>query len=198
MMLDLEDRKMEPLLVRHLEAHLGTILHGWSLDADGDTVPFQVVELSDGKEPSVHTYSTLGLSNHPLQSRVSNKEIRCELVMVARNGSDAIPGVLQQVGRGLIQEGHALLRGDVIGPRNPLISGSSMSALYASIPVYFPNSFATCDSAQGPIVFIWLIPIAQKEASYIQENGWNAFEKLLVNCDLDLSDLFRDSITGLS
>lgn len=106
MMLDLEDRRMEPLLVRHLEAHLGTILHGWSLDADGDTVPFQVVELSDGKEPSVHTYSTLGLSNHPLRSRVSNKEIRCELVMVARNGSDAIPGVLQQVGRGLIQALH--------------------------------------------------------------------------------------------
>lgn len=193
MMLDLEGHRMDPLLVKHLEAHLGTILHGWSLDADGDTIPFQIVELSGGKEPSVHTYSTLGLSNHPLQSRVSNKEIRCELVMVARNGSDAIPGILQQVGKGLIQEG-ALLRGDVIGPRNPLINGSSMSALYASIPVYFPDSFATCDSAQGPIVFIWLIPIAQKEAFYIQKNGWSAFEKLLVGCDPDLSDLFRNSV----
>lgn len=184
---------MDTAVVKHLETHLGTIQHGWSVDAEGFPVSFQVVELGREKEPTVKQFATLGLSNFPLISRVSGKAISCELVMVARNGSGAIPGVMQQIGRELVQQGNALLRGDVIGPRGLLVAGSQLAALYASIPTWFPDSFASCTTGSGTVVFVWLIPISCEEADFIRQNGWNVFEETLQQCDPDLSDLLRAS-----
>lgn len=183
---------MEPLLVQHLEQHIGKILHGWSTDARGNHVAFQVVQLENVL--GVNAYSTLGLSKYSLQSRVTRKSIRSELIMLCRDGGDSIPGVLQQVGQELVNQEKALLRGDVIGPKNALIPGSQLRALYASIPVYLPDSFGRCEAEQGPVVFIWLIPISLPEVEYVRNRGWDAFEKVLQKQDPDLTDFFRQSV----
>ena len=51
-------------VVDHLEQHLGEIEGGWSVDADGRPVPFQIVRCpASGLEGCV-AFSTLGLSDH--------------------------------------------------------------------------------------------------------------------------------------
>src|SRR5262249_44332691 len=148
---------MAPALITHLEAHLGQIQGGWQRDPDKRKLLFQIVRFAHGPVPGTKALTTLGLSNHPLKSRVSEKIIRCELVMLVRNGSKSLPGILQQVAMEMLQSRFAVLRGDVLGPRGPLVDGSKMQALYASNPVYFPETFAACRSESlGTIIFIWL------------------------------------------
>jgi hypothetical protein len=186
-------------LPQHLEKFLGTIQGGWSHDADGRKMPFNVVEFAGGPRPNTVTFSTLGLSKTPLRSRTTGKVIHHELVIVIpetmRNGP--APGILQQIGQDAIASEQALLRGDVIGPRGPLFSADShMEAFYASIPVYFPDGFATLRDDDRDVVMVWLVPISRGEAQFVRAHGWNRFEDELVRADPNLIDLRRQTLFG--
>jgi Suppressor of fused protein (SUFU) len=188
--------RMKTSVANHLEMHLGLIQEGWSENADGVSLPFQVVRLNPMSGHDVDLFATLGLSNFKLRSRTSAKSIRCELVIMAHGRARALVGVLQQVATELIEAQWALLRGDVVGPRGPLVEGSLLEALYASIPVYFRKEFASCDTELGPVVFIWLIPISVEEAELVRRIGWPALEQKLEEKDPDLSDLFQPTIVS--
>ena len=180
-------------LPEHIERFLGEIEAGWTQDAEGVGVPFQVARCSGGEAPGT-PFVTLGLSREALKSPVSDKLIRHELVMVLAGShpNGPAPGILQQVGRECLASGKALLRGDVIGPRGPLVDGSALEALYVASPVCLPDAFATYAGGDDQqVVFAWLIPIAGSELEYVRSHGWNAFEDGLVEAQPDLTDLYR-------
>jgi hypothetical protein len=183
-------------LTEHLELYLGEIQEGWTRDADGDKMPFQVLRFGRGSGPRTVSFSTLGLSAYGLQSPSTGREIRHELLMIVPEGlaSGPVPGLLQQVGIDALTAGRALLRGDVIGPQGPLVCGSAMEALYVGMPVYFPDEFATYVGNDLSIVIAWLIPISQSEASYIARKGWRSFENRLAADDPNLTDINRLSL----
>lgn len=183
-------------LIEHLESHLGQIDMGWK-DSDGTVWPFQVLRFLDGPITNTVTYSTLGLSDTPLPSPISAQQVRHELVFMARPEfcDRSVPAILHQVGTEAISMSRAYLRGDVIGPRGTLISGTGMEALYVSLPAYLPVSFATYRSPDGvSSIFAWLVPITSQEAEFAKTKGWEAFEDRLANVDPDLLDLRRKSI----
>lgn len=183
-------------LIEHLESHLGQIDVGWK-DSDGTAWPFQVLRFLGGPIANTVTYSTLGLSDTALPSPVSGKQVRHELLFMARPAfcDRNIPAILHQVGMEAITSRRAYLRGDVIGPRGALISGTDMEALYVSLPVYLPDSFATYKSPEGiSCIFAWLVPITSQEAAFAKTKGWETFEDRLASVDPDLLDLRRKSI----
>lgn len=72
---------------------------------------------------------------------------------------------------------------------------SSLEALYASIPVYFRETFQAFKvDGDLPIIQTWLFPITFDEAKFIKENGWDEFENRLVELDPDLVDFKRQNI----
>ncbi len=179
-------------LTSHLERHLGKIDVAWK-DADGTVWPFYVLRFLGGPVTDTVTYSTLGLADSP----VSNKQVRHELFIMTRSsfGGESFPGLLHQVGTEAISKNRAYLRGDVIGPRGTLITGTNMEALYVSLPIYLPDSFATYNSPEGiSCVFAWLIPITFDEAAVVRLKGWEQFENKLAESDPDLMNLNRSSI----
>lgn len=183
-------------LIGHLESNLGQIDAGWK-DSDGSAWAFQVVRFLGGPIANTVTYSTLGLSDAPLPSPVSAKEVRHELLFMARPTfcDRNIPAILYQVGKDAISRSRPYLRGDVIGPRGTLISGTSMEALYVSLPAYLPDTFATYNSPEGvSCIFAWLVPITSQEAEFAKTRGWEAFEDRLASVDPDLLNLGRKSI----
>ncbi|MFJ6267117.1 suppressor of fused domain protein [Lysinibacillus xylanilyticus] len=183
--------------IEFLEGHLGEIEYGWDKDSEGNKLPFQIVKYKKGPFAGTVTYSTLGLSKQNLVSPISKKEIRQELIFVsyANFGDKNIPGILQNVGLQAINNNIAYLRGDVIGPYGKLFEHSSFEALYASIPVYFPETFQAFKvDGDLPIIQTWLFPITFDEAKFIKENGWDEFENRLVELDPDLVDFKRQNI----
>ena len=92
------------------------------------------------------------------------------------------------------QKNLALLRGDVIGPGEPLVEGAEVSALYVTAPCYFPVEFGGYSDQEGEIVIAWLAPITTEEADYIIGHGWNAFEDVLADQDPELVDFGRSGV----
>lgn len=183
-------------LVEHLERTLGPISAGWSVDPDGVEMPFQIVRFARGSDAGSVGYSTLGLSWRALPSPTSRCHIRQELLMLAPGSltPDHVASLLLQVGASVIGTEQALLRGDVIGPAGPLVPGSELTALYATMPSYFPTEFATFSGDHGKIVIAWLVPIADSEADFVSTYGWEAFEDRLVEQNPDLVDFHRPAM----
>ena len=177
----------ESSLPDHLETHLGTIGRGFS--CDGLTVAeFPTPPTLSG----CRAYSTLGMSHHGLTSRVNDRPVQLEFVMLGRTEQcpGPIPSVLCDVSEETIASHNAVLRGDVIGPRGPIATGSEMEALYATNPVYLPDAFASV----GTVAIVWLVPISRAEANLVVDRGWDVFESVLVREDPDLTNLHRSSV----
>lgn len=103
-------------------------------------------------------------------------------------------GNLLTVAHDLISTHRALLRGEVIGPRGPIVAGSVLEAYYCALPVYFKDGLATFRGTVPGTVIIWVVPISHAEAHFVWEHGWQKFEDLLIARDPDLMDLRRNSL----
>jgi Suppressor of fused protein (SUFU) len=160
-------------------------------------MPFAVVRLPGGPLKDRKVFATVGLSDHILRSKSSSKPIRQELIFIAPAsfGDRSIPALLQQVGMQALEGHTALLRGEVLGPHGRLFKTGEMEALYVSIPVYLPESFAAFKRDDGETVILaWLVPVSGAEATLVKRHGWEAFEDELVKNDPDLSDPERRSL----
>jgi Suppressor of fused protein (SUFU) len=175
-------------LPAHLETYLGTIKGGWRRPH------FTVVKFSKEISGGI-PYMTLGLSDHPLESRTSGKIIRQELLMLVPKSvkGKAVGATLEWFGKNLLSKRSALLSGEVINATRPVIPKTDKLSLYATSPVYLPDEFAQYDDPAGPIVIAWLIPITKPEAAFVEEHGWSAFEQHLERTNPDLVDVRRPS-----
>lgn len=188
-------------LIGHLEPRLGRITGGWSKDADGRPWEFRVAAFVEGVIPEVESFSTIGLSRYDLMSPTSGRRLRLELVAGGRGGPgvEYLPGLVGQVAGELLASGRALLRGEVIGPRGPLVPGSRMEAWYAAAPVCYDDDFAGVDLDDGHrAAIVWMVPISRREAQFVSANGWGQFETELIDHDPDLFDLHRDELPLVS
>ncbi len=182
-------------ILDHLEHHLGAMSVGWKGLESGNTCPFIVAKFDRGPTSDSLIFSTIGLSDDPLVSPVSQKLIRHELVLMIRGDNPKnVPSLLQQVGMQSLATRTPLLRGDVIHRAGTVFANTAMVALYVTIPVYFPEAFRTCNIDDSSIIFAWLVPITHDEVHYIQKFGWDSFEDKLEQCDQDLIDINRVSI----
>ncbi|MBK7707324.1 MAG: suppressor of fused domain protein [Acidobacteria bacterium] len=179
-------------VVHHLEAHLGEIVEGWSDRKTSGTLT--VVRFADRPFDGVTTYSTVGMSNSLLPfDTAREKRIRQELIFAAydRYDNEQIASFLFTLAEFLLTTKGACCAGDVIGPYSPIVMGSALDSIYATIPVVYDEGFAVLETTIPPTVFVWIVPIYQSEATIVRTNGWLEFETQLESQDLDLWDLSR-------
>jgi len=176
----------------HLERHLGPMDRGWS----SSSLPgVQVCLFRDRPLAGVTTLATLGLSDTVL-AMSEGRKVRQELLMAVRNdrAPEEFGKLLIHIAEGLQRSGQALVRGEVIPLGGRLAADSTAEALYASIPVVFPEGLATLTDSSPPTVFVWLVPLLPREAAYVGSSGWSELEDRLEAADPDLFDLRRGSV----
>ncbi|MGW7363623.1 suppressor of fused domain protein [Streptomyces sp. NPDC054841] len=182
-----------------MESRLGRLLGAWSPGEGAPEGAPKVGYFAGGTLEGVQSYATIGLHRTPLTSRTSGRHLHLELLGCNRPVSDDEPGpfpdVLEYVAERLVAGGEAVLRGDVLRLPMPLTPGGTMTALYAAIPVYFDDDFGSVVIENGSdVALVWLVPIGDREAHYVEREGWEAFERKLVQEDPDLLDLNRPEI----
>ena len=120
-----------PNLIEHLEGFLGPIEEGWKSDAG-----FSVARFTRGPFPDTVTFSTIGVSHHGMGIARSGNPIKHEFHIVVRNrfGRSNLQSILFDVAQDVLKDHVPVLRGDVIGPRGPIV-GTRMQALHAWSPV---------------------------------------------------------------
>ncbi len=180
-------------LPEHIATFLGKPEDSWHLDTGSHDL--QVVKTSNQPIKGVTAYATLGLS-HAVLRLPGDRVVRQELVFAAyeRFPPADIASFLLGFGASVLSLGEALLRGDMIGPQNPLISGVSATSVYCTAPVPFDERLATFDGSDPLTVFVWILPATSGEAEFVMRNGWNKFEELLESREPDLWDLDRPSV----
>jgi hypothetical protein len=185
-----------PGLIAHLEQYLGPIEEGYTKDADGVPMPFQITLFGSGPGPGTVSFATVGLNRYGLASPSTGRELHLELLMhvpdALRDGP--IPALLHQVAMGMLADGRALVRGQVLGPHGPILPGSAMEGFYVTMPSYYPDEFASTEEDGQAIAIAWLVPISAREAKYVAKRGFDAFEDRLAEHDPDLTDLNRPSL----
>lgn len=175
----------------HLQNHLGEPEHGWHPDGGGGG--FEVARFRDAPAPGLVTFTTVGLSDHPLLAS-NGRTLRHELVFTVREryAAWAVHAILQQVGGEAIAAGVPYLRGQVLGPRGPIFPGTRLEALYLMPMTLLPPSFDECFLSDGSgVAFCWLVPLHPWEVEWHRTCGWDEFEDALVDAAPDLTNLHR-------
>ena len=177
-------------LVEHLEAHLGEVVGTWDTDPEGNELPFQIVHYGGSAPAGLEVFSTLGLSDYELGECGD----RIELLMIAPLGLTAgtIPPILLHAGSLPIDADEVPELGDTYVAVEQLREVSPMDALYVGRPLYQPAGFNPFEGETGRVVFWWLIPIYDAEAEFVDVEGWEAFEQLMWDLDVDPTDFARD------
>ena len=175
----------------HLEKHLGTFSSVWS-SRIGSTI--RALRFDDRPVEGASTYATLGLSEQVLR-RHDGEAIREELLLCAldRFDSDALGHFLLSLADSLVALQDPLVRGDVMGPSDVIIPGSTLQAVYAAEPTLFEGFTFSSDAAE-PVEWIWVLPITASEAAFIQSKGPQEFEALEGFEPLRVLDLGRASL----
>lgn len=176
----------------HLEQSLGKMERGWS---SVSTPGIRVCLFRNQPTSGVDTLTTLGLSNTILAMN-EGRSVRQELMMTVPvdRAKENFARKLLHIAERLVNSGRALLRGDVVDLGGTIASDSSAEALYAAIPVVFPEALATLPDTSPPTVFVWLIPLLPTEAAFVKSSGWSDFEDRLEASEPDLFDLRRDAV----
>jgi hypothetical protein len=194
-------QKAAPPLIEHMEVLFGRIQAGFSIPEDLNATPgVQYVECKGGTVRNVTVISTIGLSRFELASSAghgSHKHIHQELFVMLRDEESPrnIPAVLHQIVMERMQSRAAVLRGEVLRREGWVITDTNFVALYATLPVYYPDQNWICRLEGTDLAcFCWLLPITDPECQFISRNGWSAFEDLLEQAKFDLFDLDRPAL----
>lgn len=176
-------------LIEHIETYLGQIDKGWSLRFKSRDI--QVVKILNCPSLGVSSYVTLGMSAFELD--LPKGIVRQELIFSVYNrySEEDTASFLLTFCESILQSSKGLLRGEVIGPGDSLISDVKSNSLYVSIPVVFDEGVQVCSDNSNNVVFVWVMPLQEKEADYVKNSGWNLFEDNLSQVHTDFWDLDR-------
>src|SRR5262245_36737476 len=133
----------EPPLIAHLESCLGRIEQGWSVNPEGEPMPFQVAAFRGGVLSGVQACATIGLSDTGLVSeRGQCFHLECMMAHRGTGGTRNFPALLQTMGLVMLEKGRPLLKGQTIGFSNvPVVNGTGFNALWVAHPAYWPEEF---------------------------------------------------------
>lgn len=176
-----------------LESVFGPIQEGWAAPAIGTVEPgVQVVSFA-GTRLTPPVLATLGLSDHILTSRQSQRGIRIELVCVEGGDVAHLAPLMMMMSQRIAQSHHAVLRGDWLD-----ISGlsSDWSGFYMTLPIFIDEVDHAVQAGNEIVNLVWAIPIKQAEAHFIDQSGWQAWEDVLEENVDKLSDPRRASFIG--
>ncbi|MFI6784158.1 suppressor of fused domain protein [Micromonospora sp. NPDC050276] len=89
---------------------------------------------------------------------------------------------------------HSLRPGSLVDLGKPWTEGSKFHHLLVSWPHPFDPRVATCDTARGEVMFLWLVAISEQEAQFSRTYGVELLEDRLEASGVNLLDPFRGSV----
>ena len=157
-------------------------------------LPFRIVHYDGKAPPGTEIFSTLGLSDYEL----SDDGARIELMMIApaRLTAGTIPPILVSAGELPIEVD------DVPQCRRHVpVDRRAPRGVADGLPVR--RAPAVPAAGAQPVrhrrrpgrdrgVFLWLIPVYEQEADFVDAEGWEAFERLMWELDVDPTDFTRE------
>jgi hypothetical protein len=180
-------------VVNHLEKYLGIIQEGIKLDDRKFHVSLSIfngVPFSD-----THTFVTLGLNRYDLMKNDFNYNLELLFFAEKQFKKDDISKFLLTMTERYIETKMMPWKGDVYFFGDYIYPQSKMKHFYITSPVFYPDGIESVLIKRKKVIFPWVFPIHDSEASFINQFGYDAFETLLEEKEVSsFGDLFRAAI----
>lgn len=170
----------------HFDTYLGEIVEGWRTPGEnGGHGSFSLAKFSLKPSPNWTVLGTYGLSRDVL-TQGEGRSLRQELLIVwpEEEIGDSLLSHLNAVGQTVQQTGEMIGRGALLAiPQQPLLSSGGDKpwvAWYVSMPLFLPEKGILLDTIEPPLVLTWLMPVYADEADYIESEGADAFDQLIL------------------
>lgn len=183
-------------IISHVEKVFGVVERGWSFEYECHS--YNVVECVGGRLEGVNTYCTLGLSRAVLQMGRGRK-ISHEVLVSIEEGSISgnAAALISQVADQILARHEPLKNDQVLRRSGVLFKEREFNSFWVKSPFFFGEDAEVYESdavGGGVCIIVWLVPIFESEARYIEQRGGEAFEDILTDLEVDFFSLDRRAV----
>lgn len=160
---------------------------------DDETKEIDIMACIDEEDGENITYATIGLCQVDIGRTLEDEPLRAELMMAATAGTEVYGNILASAAF-VIQDAKdcdfGMVIDNVVGE---YAKDSDLRHVVLMYPVFWPE-YKAYKSKEATVAWLLAVPITEKEKQYIMEHGIDAFDALLEERDVDISDLSRACI----
>lgn len=154
-----------------------------------------ILYCQDRPQEGLTSYSTIGLSDHPMIWGNGEFPTRLELAGVCESTAELFPNILASTAFEIIQSDAVYHPGTVI----PNIvrkhySSSNLPHIYLTAPFIWENQLKMLDCGTKKVSWLLALPISEPEYSYLRKYGDHALEQLFESRKIDFASIERSSV----
>lgn len=154
-----------------------------------------VLDTKDCPQPGVTSYSTVGLSEHPLFFHDKEYKTRVELVGACGSNFQKFGNILATSAFCVINSRWFCAPGMIFPGIMEMHQASvTMSDVYFASPFLWDDRLKSIKSGNHNIAWLLVVPISRKESLFAQEFGPEKLESLFIEKDIDIFNLNRPSV----
>jgi len=170
----------------------------WSIteyrDANG-TLAVDILSCVKTPAVGVNTYSTIGLSAHPMYQDGKEFPVRLEIVGCCKSTVEWFPNLLASAAFYVMREGWLCSPGSVLqNAVDEYAPGSAMRHLYFTAPFMWAEKLGSVQLPTRKVAWLLAVPISEAEYKYCKKYGDGALEHLLEIKEVDFFDIERASV----
>ncbi len=179
-------------IFRHAMGFIGGKGSVYEYHNDDKSKSIDIMTNSNTKFSKVDVSATIGLSEVDLGLRSKNKSLRIELICVGDKGDEVACNILATTAFDIMDMKECYwgqIVPDVIREYDKKCKTAHVILLSPS----FWDDYRPIESEDKIVVWLLLVPITNEERAFIEENGVDAFEKILADQSSDITDRKRNS-----
>jgi hypothetical protein len=163
--------------------------------SDDRQFALDILECSDCPHPGTTSYSTLGLSDHPMRQDGKEFPVRVELVAACDSNVEWFPNVISTAAFYIMRSGWLCSPGKVLQNALHMYDPShALRHLYFTAPSLWQGQLETVQLETKKVAWLLAVPIAEPEYEFLQKYGDERFEDLLEGCEVDIFNIKRSSL----
>lgn len=183
-------------IAQHALEFIGGTPEIFSYHNADETISVDIMTCAD-ENFSITTLSTIGLSNVDIGKEIDGKPLRVELLMLGDSHEEIFENILASVAFQIKENQYCDFGLVIENVIKPYVSDTTVNHILLMQPVFW-EKYSPCVLDGNIVAWLLAIPISEDERNYIAQNGVDKFDVFLEKSNVDLIDLRRNSVDGLS
>lgn len=168
-------------------------VNAYNHDTDGLSV--DLLRCDDRPCRGVTSYSTIGLSDHPMVADGHEAPVRLELAGACATADDFFANTLTSAAFSIMRSRRFHCPGSVLsGYVRAYYRATTVPHLYITAPFLWEDTLKTLDCETKQVSWLLAVPVSDAECAYLREHGDSALEDLFEKHQIDMFDLTRPSV----
>lgn len=163
--------------------------------SDDRRLSVDMLSCADRPQPGVASYSTLGLSDHPMYQDGDESPVRLELLGACDSRVAWFPNALATAAFHIMRSGWLCAPGLVLQNAVHLYDSSlAVRHFYFTAPFLWQGRLETVRLATKTVTWLLAATVSEAEYGFLKTYGDHKFEELLAENGVDIFDLSRPSV----